>query len=245
MKKKELVGSHYLLLSLLFFAGLELLVMFSYWVILLAIILILIVAAGVVLVRVEEQHAFNPSQIILPMLAAVGLIGFTLFLPQTPLIHLYFLLASLIFFWLLRHGTRQAYPTWNWTLTMVVIFLNLAVIFGLRYHLYIALVWILGLVFGVILLASLQSLHRVTKDWVETWLPSLGLAVAVTQLGWVMQFWPLHYVVQAGVAVVAYYVVFNLLSISFERKLSRADMIEYGAVGGLGLIILLFTANWF
>jgi hypothetical protein len=126
-----------------------------------------------------------------------------------------------------------------------VIFLNLAVIFGLRYHLYIALVWILGLVFGVILLASLQSLHRVTKDWVETWLPSLGLAVAVTQLGWVMQFWPLHYVVQAGVAVVAYYVVFNLLSISFERKLSRADMIEYGAVGGLGLIILLFTANWF
>ncbi len=245
LKLHQPLTSHYVLLSLLFWVGLELLTQFSGWMIVVGIALILVMAAGVALVRIEEQHAFHPTQAVLPVLAAAGLIGFTLFLPRTGLLHIYFILATLIFFWLLKHGTRQAYPTWNWTLTMVVLFLDLAVIFGIRYHLYSPLVWILTTAFIVTWLASLQALRRVTGNWWETYLPTLALAVAVTEISWIMQFWSVHYIVQAGIAVVAYYVGFNLLSISFERKLTRTDAWEYIAVGGVGLLLLLLTAKWF
>ena len=237
--------SHYLLLALLFLVGLELFSLFTNWIIFMAASLMLVMFAGVALVRVEEQGAFRPIQMILPALTAAGLTGFTLFLPKTSGLHAYFVLAALVFYWLLKHGARSAFPTWNWTLTMVVVFIDTAVILGLRAHLYWGMVWILLGIFSVSFLASIQALRRVTSTWWETLLPALALSLCLTEMGWVMQFWSIHFIAQAGIIVAAYYVAFNLLSLSFERRLTKADVTEYGAVGTVGLGILLFTAKWF
>lgn len=239
-------SSHYVLLALLFFTGLELMTAFQEQIIPFISILFLLLAVGITLVRIEEKDRFRTTQAMLPILAAGGLTGFTLFLPINNWLHGYFILASLLLFWLLKHATKMAYPTWNWTLATIVLFLDTATILGLRFHLYdtIPLVVTLALVFLVSFLICFQAHRRVVPLITDTALIALAVSIALTEIAWAMQFLPLHYVVQAGVLVCFYYVSFHLISVSYERRLDRRDLVEFGIVGSAALALILSTARW-
>jgi hypothetical protein len=239
-------SSHYVLLALLFFAGLETVFALRRWLIPLSAMLLGVMVIGILLVRIEERGRFRAIQAVLPVLAVVGLTLFSLFLPTTILIHIYFVISSLILFWLLRHGAKLAYPTWNWTLSTVVLFLDAATILGLRFHLEYAvpLMMALGLIFLVAFLISFQAIRRVADLASDAVLIALATAISLTEIAWVLQFLPLHYVVQAGTLVVCYYVFFHLISVSYERRLQRKDITEYALVGVGALALILLTARW-
>ena len=188
-------ASHYSLLALLFFVGLELISAFHQSISILAIVLLALVSYGIVLVRYEEKSDFRLLQSILPILAAFGLTGFSLFLPITLLIHIYHALAGLILFWLLKHAAKQAYPTWNWTLSLLVLFLNISVLLGLRFYLFTNLLLVLCLVFAIIFLISLQALSRVIPRTALLLLIALALVFVLTQIISVMQLLPHHFLV--------------------------------------------------
>lgn len=239
-----LPSSHYVLVSLLYFAGLEITFALQRWLFPLISILFGLVAVGIMLVRIEERGAFHVRQAVLPVLGVAGLTSFGLFLPHTSLLHLYFVGASLILFWLLRHGAKQAYPTWNWTLSTMVFFFDVAPILGLRFHLYLPIVVVLGVIFIVTFLLTLQAIRRASSLLSDAILISLSISLVLTQLAWTLQFLPLHYVVQAGVLVAFYYVFFHLVSVSYERRITRRDVTEYAAVAGLALGLILLNARW-
>lgn len=241
---KHLPASHYVLLALFFFVGLELIFIIHHWIIILLAAILLLVACGIVLVRLEEGQQFDFTQIILLMVAAVGLTSFGLLLPTSPLLHLYFALAAIVFFILLNHASRLAYPTWNWAISTLIYFLNVATFLGWRFYLYSSIPIVLMLVFIVSWLISWQALRRATARVSDALLPALGIALVLTELAWVLQFMPLFYLVQAGILVVAYYVSFNLLTISQQRRLEGQDFAEYGTVAVLALFIILVTAQW-
>ncbi|MDP3997469.1 MAG: hypothetical protein U1C49_03295 [Candidatus Andersenbacteria bacterium] len=236
--------SHYLLLSLLFFVGLELMMSFQQWIMGVAVVLLLLISYGIFLVRWEERGRFNLTQTVLPVLTAMGLAGFSLFIPLTPLIHMYYVLAAVVFFLLLRHGAKQAFPTWNWIITVLVFFLNTAVVLGLRYHLFLPLLLTLVFIFLASFLLLLQALRRVLPGLLKGVLLSLGVAMVLTQLAWVLQFLPIHFLVQAGVIVVFYYVLFHLIRIGYEGKSGRHEITEYVILGTAALLLLLLTARW-
>lgn len=236
--------SHYLLLSLLFFAGLEMAVQWHQWLPALLTAMAILLAYGILLVRMEERRWFSLSQLFLPILTVTGLTGLTVFLPKTPLLHLYFGAAALLFFWVLKHAAKQAYPTWNWTLSTVVFFLNVAVILGFRYVMFAPLVYVVSGVFAVSFLISYQGWRRLADSAAPAVLLSLALALALSQIVWVLNFLPAHFLVQAGVATSFYYAMFNLLCVSQERRVCRADLAEYGLIGAVGLLILIVSANW-
>ncbi len=236
--------SHYALLSLLFFAGLEITFAQQRWLVPLLGIFFVLLAIGIMLVRIEERGRFGFMQAILPCLAVIGLTSFGLFLPSTPYLHLYFMVASLILFWLLRYGAKKAYPTWNWTLSIIVFFVDTASILGLRFHLYIPVIVVLAVIFIVSFLISLQAIRRVSPFFSDAMLIAIAMSLALTQLAWTLQFLPVHYVVQAGVLVAFYYVFFHLISVSYERRLTRQDIIEYCTVAALSLALILLNARW-
>lgn len=236
--------SHYVLLSLLFFAGLELISVFHAWVWLVSGILLVLVGFGIVLIRIEERGYFHPTQIILPVLAAVGLTGFSFFLSSGPWLHLYFAASALMLFFLMKHGARQAYPTWNWVISVIVLALGLAIIFGWRFFLYIPVLLVLVPVMAVVWLVGIQSLQRVAPSLREAILLAGTIGFALTEVGWVLLFLPLHYLIQAGLLVALYYVFFHLVSISYERKLTRHDIMEYVTIGLVAFILVLTTARW-
>ena len=224
--------------------GLELIFALQRWVIMVAVASASVVALGVVLVGLEEQGRFRPLYVILPTLAAVGFSGFAFLLPTTPILHAYVAVAGLLFFWLLKHGVRQAYPLWNWTLSLPVFFLNIAFILGLRFHLDLPVIALLLLAALLTWLMSLQALARIAPALVRVMLPSLAITLALTEVTWVLQFLPIYYLVQAGVVTALYYVMFSLISISYMRKVVRRDIVEYVAIGMGACLLILISAQW-
>jgi len=237
-------SSHYALLSILFFIGLELIIVFHSWIWLFTAILLALMVYGIVLVRIEERGRFKPTQVILPLVTASGLTGFTLFLPLNSLIHLYFAASAVIFFVLLRHGARLAYPTWNWLISTIVLFLNIAVALGIRSNLYLGVLTTLLIVFLVSWLVGTQALRRVASSLAHTLLLGAALGLVLTQLTWVILFLPIHFLIQAGIVVVVYYVLFHILSMSLEGRLRRKHIVEYAVLGGIALLSLLVSARW-
>ncbi len=237
-------SSHYALLALFFFGGLEFAFALRRLVFLIIAIILAITVVGIILVRSEEQDGFHPTQAILPALAAMSVALFALFLPINGLLHAYFLGAAVMFFFILKHGAKQAYPTWNWVISLVVLFLAVAATLGWRFTLYAPPVFVLGILFLVISTLSVQSLVRYAKSTAEAWLLALTIGLVLMEVIWALQFLPLHYMVQAGVIVAAYYVLFQLTSTSMERMVRKKDIWEYVLVGGGAIGVLLFTANW-
>jgi len=237
-------SSHYALLSLFFFAGMEVSVALRRWVVLIISIILAVTVVGIILIRAEEGKKFHPTQTILPALAAFSTAAFALFLPTGLVLHAYFVATSILFFYILKHGAKQAYPTWNWVISMVVVFATLAAILGWRFNIYLPVIFVLALVFASTVLLSLQSMVRYAQWLAEAWLISLSVGLAVTELVWVLQFLPLHFMVQAGVAVTVFYVISQLITTSYERQLSRTDFYEYLGLGAATLLILLSTARW-
>jgi hypothetical protein len=242
--ENRLPSYHYVILALLFFGGLETVFSFRSWGVAIGILLALLVAAVIVLIRVEEGTRFDPSHVVLPIVTAAGLTSFTLFLPASPLLHLYFALSALIFYWLLHYGARSAYPTWNWVISTVIFFINAASIIGWRYHLYIPVVVVLILLFTVAASLLWQSLRRVTTTNSQALLLATTAGLAITEVAWAMQFLPLHYLVQAGIIVIVYYVLFNSVSASLMPAFKRRDLLEYVIVGLVALVLVLSTARW-
>lgn len=237
-------SSHYALLSLFFFTGLEIIFALHRWIPVLLGALLLLLLIGIFLVRAEEKGRFHPTQTILPALAALGLTGFALFLPTVAFLHLYFIASAVMFFYVLRFGAKQAYPTWNWAISLIILFLNLAIILGWRFHLYIPIIFVIVLVFLIFFLISLQSLQRLTPSTSEAFLLSLSTALALTEVTWVLQFLPLYYLIQTAVLVAIYYVLFHLITVSYERRISRQDVVEYMVIGGAALLLVLASAQW-
>lgn len=237
-------ASHYALLAVLLFMGLELMTVFHRWIVFFVAVFLSLLAGGIVLVRVEEGGKFRPIQAILPVLAALGIVGFGLFLPISASRHVYFLLASLLFYWLLRHGARHAYPTWNWLISTIVLLLNLSVVLGLRGQFYVPVLLTLLLAFAVIWLISLQALRRVVEQKSRLLLLTTVLGLVLTELVWVLLFLPLHFIVLAGLVVVAYYVAFHMLSLSLEGRLTIKGVFEYLVIGIVAVAVLLLGARW-
>lgn len=217
---------------------------FHQWLLAVTAILLATVVYGIGLVRYEEAGRWRTIQIILPALAAVGLTGLAFFLPRTELLHVYFAIASVLFYGVLRHGARRAYPTWNWTISLVVLFVNLAVVLGIRWHLYVSLTATLVALFIIAFLISWQALARATDSARYAVAMSFGLALVMTEIGWVLQFLPLFFLVQAGIVSTFYYVFFYCLSFSIQGTLTRQKMIEYSSLGLGALLVLLLSAHW-
>lgn len=241
---RQATSSHYILLSLLFFAGLELIAWWHRWIIVLVIVLLFLVILGIVLLRLEEEISWQLSEVVLPIMAAASFVSFSLFLPQTFLRHIFYAAAALIFYWLLKNGVRRAYPTWNWGISTAIVLVGSAAILGIRWHLYTSILTTLALVAFMIFMMTLQAWLPQTKNRNRALLLSAGLTLALTEITWVLLFLPWHFLILAGIIATIFYVAFHLISINLERPIKRQDLHEYLLVGSISLLILLSLGVW-
>lgn len=236
--------SRYLLLAGLFMVGLELIFALQRWVYVVSAAVVGVVAVGVILLRLEEGGRFRLIHSILPLLACTGLAGFAFFLPTSSVLHVYVAAAGIFFFFLLKHGARPAYPLWNWLMSLVVYFLTSAFMLGLRFHLDVPVLPLLIAIGVVSALISLQSLARIADSIGVSLIPVLGMTLALTEVTWVLQYLPVHYLVQASALSALYYVMFNLVSLETLRGVERRDVIEYVGIGAVAWLLIFISAQW-
>ncbi|HSX24725.1 MAG TPA: hypothetical protein VLG69_02040 [Candidatus Andersenbacteria bacterium] len=237
-------SSHYALLSLFYFIGMEVWFALSAWPVVLFFIILAVLIIGIVLIRSEEGDRFHPTQAILPTLASFGFTAFAIYLPQSIFLHVYFIGCASIFFFILKYGAKQAWPTWNTAISHVVLFVCLAAVIGWRFYFYSPVGYILAILFPIIVLMAFQSLVRYARSMVETLLLSLAIALVLIEIIWILQFLPLHFIVEAGFIVSLYYATVQIITAMYEGKLSRTLLIELSLAGTVGAIILLSTAHW-
>lgn len=236
--------SRYLLLAGLFIVGLELIFALQRWVYTVAAAVVGVVAIGVILLRLEEGGRFRLIHSILPLMATAGISGFAFFLPTSGVLHVYVAAAGLFFFYLLKHGARPAYPLWNWLMSLVVYFLTTALFLGLRFHLDLPVLPLLLAVGSVSALTTVQAMARITQSISASLVPVLGITLALTEVTWVLQYLPVHYLVQASAISALYYVMFNLMTIESLRGVERRDVIEYVGIGAVALLLIFISAQW-
>ncbi len=237
-------SSHYALLSLFYFIGLELLFILHQWPVILFFIILGVLIIGIFLIRTEEGSHFHPTQSILPALAAFGFTALAVYLPQTFFLHFYFLICAILFFFIIKYGARRAWPTWNTTISLIVLFVCVAPVIGWRFYLYTPVGSIIAIIFPIIGLMAFQSLLRYVKTASEAGLIALAIAFVLTETVWILQFLPLHFIVQSGFVISLYYTLIQIVTAVFEHRLTRALLIESLAIGTIGIMILLGTARW-
>ncbi len=237
-------SSHYALLSLFYLIGTELWFALSRWPVLLFFIIVAVLIIGIILIRSEEGSDFHPTQAILPTLAAFGFTAFAIYLPQTFFLHIYFIICSIIFFAILKYGAKQAWPTWNLTISLVVLFACTASVIGWRFYLYTSVGYVIAILFPVISLTAFQSLVRYTRSIQETALLSLALGLVLTETAWILQFLPMNFIVQSGLVVSLYYASMQIIASAYERRLTRRFILELAIAGAVGIAFLLATARW-
>ncbi|HLC48920.1 MAG TPA: hypothetical protein VJI96_00855 [Candidatus Andersenbacteria bacterium] len=237
-------SSHYALLSLFLFIGLELLFVIHRWLFLLFFIFLAILIIGIFLIRSEEGEQFHPTQTILPGLAAFGFGALAIYLPLTSFLHIYFLVCAILFFFILKHGAKQAYPTWNMVISPAVLFTVIAPAIGWRFTLYTPVWVMLAILFPIIVLIAFQSLLRYTKTLGEAGMIALSLGFVLTEITWILQFLPLHFIVQAGLIVAIYHTIVQLSILTIEKNLTKRTILEYSLAGAGALLILGITAHW-
>lgn len=238
-------SSHYAILSLFLFIGLELLFVIHNWLYILFAIFIAILFIGILLIRSEEgKGRFHPTQIILPTLAAVGFVSLAVYLPMNFFLHAYFIACAMLFFFILKYGAKMAWPTWNMVISLAVTFAIIAPTIGWRFTFYTP-VWImLAVLFPVIVLMAFQSLLRYTGTMDDAIIVSLCIGFVLTEVAWILQFLPLHFIVQAGILLALYYVAIQITAATVEQKLQRKTIIEYSLMGAGAILLLALTANW-
>ncbi|PIT98458.1 MAG: hypothetical protein COT71_00600 [Candidatus Andersenbacteria bacterium CG10_big_fil_rev_8_21_14_0_10_54_11] len=237
-------ASHYALLALLFGVGLELMFVLQRWVIGVAIALGAVVFLGIFLLVSKERGSFPIFTAVLPVFYVVGTIGFAFLFPTTGLLQVYIVAAALFFFFLLKHAARAVYPVWNWLLTMTTLLLCCAFILGLRFHLDVSVVATLLFVYTAAFLLALQAYRRFYVPAAAGLVPAGTTALVLTELAWLMQFLPIHYLAQASIITVCYYVIFHLLHLYERSGLTRRTLWEYIGVGGAALGIIIISARW-
>jgi hypothetical protein len=73
---------------------------------------------------------------------------------------------------------------------------------------------------------------------------ALSLGFVLTEVAWILQFLPLHFIVQAGFIVAIYHTIMQLAILTIERNMSKRTAIEYALVGIGALMLLVVTAHW-
>ncbi|OGY37205.1 MAG: hypothetical protein A3E36_01230 [Candidatus Andersenbacteria bacterium RIFCSPHIGHO2_12_FULL_45_11b] len=214
------------------------------WPIILFCIILTVLIIGIILIRSEEGELFHPTQAILPTLAAFGFTAFAIYLPQSLFLHAYFAGCAAIFFFILKYGAKQAWPTWNMSLSLVALFACVATVIGWRYYLYSPVGYMLAILYPIIGLTTFQSLVRYAHTLYETALLSLAVAFVLIEIIWILQFLPLHFVVETGFIVSLYYAALQIIGAAYEKRLSRKLLLELMLASALGVAILLSTARW-
>ncbi|MBI1833924.1 MAG: hypothetical protein HYR90_03795 [Candidatus Andersenbacteria bacterium] len=236
--------SHPLLLSIFFFAGLEVAFALQRLVIPVMLTLVGIVIAGIAFIRYEELGRFKPYQMILPGIAVAALTAFTLFLPVNAWLHVYMLFAAACLYLVLTLGAKQAYPTWNLIISLIILLIALASILGSRFHLYVPVVLALGLAFAITTLIVAQTMVRYRESSPEAWLLSCVMGFTAAQLLWVLQFLPLHFMVQSGVILAVLYVGTGLAAAQAEGALTKKVVLQHIGLSITAVATLLLTARW-
>ena len=128
--------------------------------------------------------------------------------------------------------------------SVATIFLFYAAAYGIYFNFAIAL-WILMIILmPITTLISFQYFWLINDNKKNVLNYSLVLGFAMTEIVWVLNFWPFGYLTTGVITLIFYYVFWDLVQCHFLHNLSKKKVIINMVLFGILLVLVLSSTRW-
>ena len=244
-----------LLYSLVFLVGLEFIVFGHQYVANTIFFLFLISLYQGKKVGGQWKFSILPSFFTLSSVALLYLI--TLNYEQ----QIFIMLASLMYYLSLfgayrlnQYAGDQTARGMNMAATVSTIFFAYAGIYGLYLNFLISLWWLMVVFLIVTLLVSYQcfsvlyysliTIKIKTLALKNIWLYSFLMALTMAEIIWTVSFWPFGYLTIGTIALILYYIVWDIIQNRFLNSLTKKKIIFDLIFFSLAIGIILISSPW-
>ncbi|PIU07490.1 MAG: hypothetical protein COZ85_03280 [Candidatus Moranbacteria bacterium CG_4_8_14_3_um_filter_34_16] len=232
--------------SLIFLGGLELIVFFHRHV--LIILLFLMFFSFFQGHWMGRKWSFSVLPVLFSISSGVLLYLITLSFEQQIFILLAFLMYYLSLFGAYRLGQYDGDKTasgMNMSSAMSTLFFVFSSSFGIYLNFLVPLYWLILTYLIATLLVSYQYLIIIKKeDKKIVWIYSFLLALVMGEVIWVLSFWPFGYLTVGTVALIIYYIEWDLIRSYFLENLSRKKMATNFVFFSTMIALILTSSKW-
>jgi hypothetical protein len=128
--------------------------------------------------------------------------------------------------------------------TSATIFFSFAASYGLYLNFLVPLYSLMLTYLVVTFLVSYQYFSIIEKEHRKVFLYSFLLALIMAEIIWTMNFWPFGYLTTGVVALILYYVLWDLTQSYFLNLLSRKRVIANMLFFSVMIVVVLVSAKW-
>jgi len=133
----------------------------------------------------------------------------------------------------------------NMAATSTTIFFAYASAYGLYLNFLVPLYVLMLTYFCITLFVSYQYFSILKPNQERTaWLYSFLLSLAMMELIWSMTFWPFGYLTTGAIALILYYMLWDIIQCHFLDILSRKRAISSAALFSFLILLILLTSKW-
>jgi len=133
----------------------------------------------------------------------------------------------------------------NMAAMAATIFFTCAGAYGLYLNFFVPLYYLMLVYLIVTLLVSYQYFSIIQSDNKKrAWTYSFLLALVMTELIWTMNFWPFGYLTTGVIALILYYVLWDLVQSYFLNILSKKRVVANMIFFSVLTVIVLLSAKW-
>ena len=234
-----------LLYSLIFLAGLELVVAKPNWVVLVVVILFFIsLVEGR---RMGKSWLFSVLPVFFTLSSTALLYLIASFLEQQVFIFLSSIMYYFSLFGAFRLGEYRGDQTargMNMAAALATIFFAYASAYGLYLNFLVPL-WLLMLTYLLVtFFVSFQYFSIIEIDKIKIWVYSLLLALIMAEIIWTMNFWPFGYLTTGVIALILYYILWDLSQIYLLNILSKRRVVANMIFFSIIIVCVLLSAKW-
>jgi hypothetical protein len=132
----------------------------------------------------------------------------------------------------------------NMAASSATIFFTYASAYGIYLNFLVPL-WSLMLVYLLVTLLVSYQYFSLIYDYPKTsWVYSLVLALAMSEVVWALSYWPFGYLTTGAVALILYYVLWDIVQSHFLNILSKRRVVANVAFFSLIIATILLTSKW-
>jgi len=129
--------------------------------------------------------------------------------------------------------------------TVTTVFFIYAGLYGIYLNFLVPLVVLMIAYFAATLLISYQYFSIVKNDeTAKVWIYSFLLALVMAELIWTMNFWPFGYLTTGVIALILYYVLWDIVESHFLDVLSRKRIMANMMIFSLLIGFVLLSSKW-
>lgn len=232
--------------SIMFFCGLEFIVLkpsFVYWG--LAFLIIISLQEGK---KIGRKWRFSILPVFFSLSSVALLYLVSIFFEQ----QIFIVLSSLMYYFSLFSASRlrkyeldQTARGMNMAAATATIFFTYAGLYGLYLNFLVPLYWLMLGFLIVTLLVSYQHFSTIKPEGGRiVWTYSFLLGLVMAELVWIMSYWPFGYLTTGVIALILYYVLWDVIQSHFLNLLSRKRIVANMVLFSILIAMILISSKW-